>query len=613
MTVLKTCVSLAASLITGTPLDVSRAAAVDSGQKALLVDNNNSPVLRPPSLSSLHDHKANAKFRCYAGSGNQTIPNGTSPCTTLKSDQSNGFVNGHTKVFANGYANGCANGHANGFANGHANGYANGYATGLNGHVPSTLTQSSHTKSHQPHERWVRPLGYAERCMSKAHDYGCMTTVYALWLSSKAPLDFELIQHAAEIMYRKMPNLRMKLSHRDGELWWKESPRATLDVEELVTDNIEASVESLLHRRYNLEEGPLWFARFVTLPKSENEDCEDVEVEHKYVCIFGFHHNASDGTSNMKFCNVFLKVLNDLSMGKEVDMKEEGTFAMPLQDALGDQIHTLWFFLCVFFKRLYTAILTFGVSVRNFTSRYKMPASNAAATHILQHELDEVTTKKLISRCKMEGVTLNSAFTAAANLSMYEMMISRDEELDETYLWSQQAINMRRYWPQELQPNTLGCHISLLDISFPTKRRDLHSFWEYARDVNRRLQHMLVEEKRPLKLQPMSQRLIILIRHNSWLAWLGLPSANDNHYTVTNMGNLHTAFPGVGEVVEATKVLRSVSCHFMPTLCQHTLQTFRGRFCYSLDYYTQKLSKETATTYAQGIMNLLRKSIHSPN
>lgn len=60
-------------------------------------------------------------------------------------------------------------------------------------------------------------------------------------------------------------------------------------------------------------------------------------------------------------------------------------------------------------------------------------------------------------------------------------------------------------------------------------------------------------------------------------------------------------------------VLRSVSCHFMPTLCQHTLQTFRGRFCYSLDYYTQKITKENATTYAQGIMDFLRYAIHAPN
>ncbi|KAK7069775.1 hypothetical protein SK128_022773, partial [Halocaridina rubra] len=60
----------------------------------------------------------------------------------------------------------------------------------------------------------------------------------------------------------KMPNLRMKVKKRNGQYWWTESSKANLDVEELVTDNVNASVESLLLRRYNLERGPLWFARF---------------------------------------------------------------------------------------------------------------------------------------------------------------------------------------------------------------------------------------------------------------------------------------------------------------------------------------------------------------
>lgn len=50
--------------------------------------------------------------------------------------------------------------------------------------------------------RWVRPLGYAERFMSLAHDFGCMTTVYSLWLESRTPLDFNLIKQASTIMFR---------------------------------------------------------------------------------------------------------------------------------------------------------------------------------------------------------------------------------------------------------------------------------------------------------------------------------------------------------------------------------------------------------------------------
>ncbi|XP_068206725.1 uncharacterized protein [Palaemon carinicauda] len=50
--------------------------------------------------------------------------------------------------------------------------------------------------------RWVRPLRYAEKFMSKAHEYGCMTTIYAVWLNSKRPIPFSFIKQAASIMFR---------------------------------------------------------------------------------------------------------------------------------------------------------------------------------------------------------------------------------------------------------------------------------------------------------------------------------------------------------------------------------------------------------------------------
>lgn len=411
-----------------------------------------------------------------------------------------------------------------------------------------------------------------------------------------------------------MPNLRMQLAERDGRLWWKEMTREIVNVEELETQDVETAVETLLKRRYNVLEGPLWFTRFIKLtPHEQGVRDDNHNLNYKYACLFGFHHNVSDGTTNMKFCKVFLKVLNDLVQGKEVDMCQEGTFAPPLQDRLADRIGAYFLFVYMFLRRLYTCILTFGIPVRNFTSRFRMPSHNEAATRMIHHELDEDTTRKLLRRCKMEGVTLNSAFTAAANLTMYKMMAQKGGRLKNTDFWSSQAVNMRRYWPKEQQSNSFGCHISLLDVSFPTGPEDEQAFWKYARQVHSRLKYHLTESKRALTLQPMSERLIILIRHNAWLSWLRLPSANDGHYTVTNMGDLTQTFPGTGEEVEVSLVLRSVSCHFMPTLCQHTLQTFRGRFCYSLDYYTQKIAKETATTYAQGIMDFLRFAIHAPN
>ncbi|KAK4317808.1 hypothetical protein Pmani_011132 [Petrolisthes manimaculis] len=471
-----------------------------------------------------------------------------------------------------------------------------------------------HYKTSRQAGRWVRPLGYAERFMTLAHDYGCMTTVYSLWLESSKPLEFDFIKQTTVLMFRKMPNLRMHLDYRHGDLWWREMVHEVVDVEEITSDNVEETVQELLRRRYRMHEGPLWFTRFVNLTEDDQyERDSNFNLRYKYVCIFGFHHNVSDGSTNMKFCQVFLKVLNDLYQGNNVDLSQEGTFAMPIHDRLGEEAGSIWFYMGIFLRRFYTILLTFGHPVWNFTSYYRMPFEQEAGTHLLQRDLDKGTTQNLLKRCKMEGVTLNSTFTAAANLALYTMMLNKDKKLGLTHLCSQQAINMRRYWPKEHRDDTFGCHISLLDLSFPTQEEDLKAFWEYTRGVHNLLSYHLTETKRALKLQPMSVRLGIIIRHNAMLAKLGLPSSNDNHYTVTNMGNLSTTFPGSGPEVEVTKVLRTVSCHFMPTLCQHTLQTFRGCLSYSLDYYTQKLSPETASQYASIIMSILASSIHQPN
>ena len=294
-------------------------------------------------------------------------------------------------------------------------------------------------------------------------------------------------------------------------------------------------------------------------------------------------------------------------------MEEEGVFPEPYQDSIADNIYSYAFFIYIFLLRFFTAILTFGLPTWNFTHHFKMPTTTPPSTRLVHYALDEGTTRRLLQRCKMEGVSLNSAFTAAANLGMYQMMLQRKPSMAATRVATIQAINMRRYWPKQLQQNGLGCHISLLDVDFPVKQDNLHNFWSYSREVHERLNSQLIDSKKPLKVQPMSERLMILIRHNAWLSMLGLPTANDAHYTVTNMGNLSQSFPGCGEVVEASRVLRSVNCHHMPSLCQHTLQTFRGRLAYSLDYYTQKMTKETAEMYASNILEVLRSSIHLPN
>lgn len=555
---------------------------------------------RVPSTTHTHthdDHNGTLHNITSQNGSIITMQNGN-----IGSNTTTGVYRRHTKQNGNGVCHAENNGNTT-------------WASLLNGNTTSGLKSESQGDSQTKERRpplWRRPLGYCEKLMTSAHDYGCMTTVYALWLDSRKVIEFDLIKQASQVMYRKLPHLRMVVGQREGQLWWRETEDAVLDIDEVSSNNVEATLETLLRRGYRVHEGPLWFVRFLSHP-SHSDTNHNHNNKYKYVCIFGFHHNVSDGTTNMLFCRVFLEVLNDLLQGNPVDLTEAGTFVAPLHDKMADATSSQWTLFCMFLRRFYRAVISYGAHVSNFTQVFRMPAEVGAGTRIVHHQLDEANSHRLYLRCKMEGVTINSIFTAAANLALYQLMAVRRPDLAATRINCVHAVNMRRYWPRALKPASLGCHISMLDVGFLVEERHLGEFWEYSRKIHTALNRHLGGTRRALAVQPISERMKLVVGTNYWLDRLGLPSTNDSHYCITNMGNLSATFPGSGPEVEVSRVLRTVSCHFMPTLCQHTLQTFRGRLSYSLDYYTQKLTRDTATQYAAGIMHILTSSIHTPN
>lgn len=419
---------------------------------------------------------------------------------------------------------------------------------------------------------------------------------------------------------RKLPHLRLAVGNRDGELWFKEMEELILDVEELKTVDIMHSFETMLKKRFDLENGPLWFVRYVKIDNNDTSNTTVVndQAKSRFVCLFGFHHNFSDGTTNVKFCNIFLNVLNDVILGRPTDMKVEAKLAEPLHDRMADKMisdnfisSSLWL-MYHFCKRFYKGIISYGHFISNYTDHYQQPVEIEATTRLIPGELDEETTTRLLSRCRKEKTSLNSAFTAAANLAFYKMVLNCDSTIESTHFGGIQTINMRRYWTKEEAQDSCGCHISTLDVRVATDKKDFNDFWSYARRVQHQMDNELNVTKRGIRLMPIGERLRIILYTNSLLEWAGFPSTNDNHYCITNMGNLSKSFPGSGDVVEVTKLMRSVSCHYMPNLCQHTLHTFRGKLCYSLDYYTQKMEREHAKLYAKTVMETLTEVTDAP-
>ena len=293
------------------------------------------------------------------------------------------------------------------------------------------------------------------------------------------------------------------------------------DIDEIKTDNVLNTFETLLKKRFDQENGPLWFVRYINLeddswqthyphfvPIEENED-----KPHKFMIIFGFCHNFSDGTTNTKFCEVFLKVMNDLLLKKEIDMKVEAKLVEPYHDRLADQMKFtntlkshLWL-VYVFFYRIFSILACTFIFFRKFTDHYIQPRDREAYTRIIPGELDEKTTARLIQKCKDEKATLNSAFTAAANLALYRMILLHNESLKKISFGGIHTINMRRYWTKEESEDSCGLHISTIDVHIPTTIDDMNDTWTYARKIQERMKYELNDSKRSNSTASLSTKV----------------------------------------------------------------------------------------------------------
>ena len=367
------------------------------------------------------------------------------------------------------------------------------------------------------------------------------------------------------------------MQRRGKELWFREMDELKLDVQEVESGDISGTRISSMDKVFDTKKGPLLFTKFINATsnkESSSSSINDSPRTFNFTCVFGFLHIFTDGISNVKFCDVFLKTLNDLLLGRDVDMKVEIEFVEPLEDRLIDQensryrIKSTLFCANVSLRKFYRYALSWGRELRNFTKYYPEPRTEPAATHYVDLELDAETTNRLLQRCKKEEVTLNSVFAAATNIAFFRISLEKDSKLNSTKYRHNQVVNMRRYWPKEQIGNSAGCHMASFEIEVLTKIDDIANFWPYAKEVHRKLDKNLIESKLALRLLPLSKKLPEIFKANSLFDSLKLPSVTDNHFAVTNMGNLDKIFASNGEIVHTTKVFRQSATHFCPYLGQ---------------------------------------------
>ena len=395
------------------------------------------------------------------------------------------------------------------------------------------------------------------------------------------------------------------------------SPRVLFTVQH--ADDWMQEYESQLQAIFDTANGPLWSASLLTLPgvNNANSESHDANLQdneprpYPFVAmlVLTFCHAISDGSSNAVFCNQFLDVLNKVVDGVEIpevpdiklrDPMESVPLAMEKRYTTDD------------LTRLVSQVWNLVFAPKNqFLAAYP-PPSNCKEIRMRTHSLVLSTedTRRLLQRCKAEGVTVHAAFTVAASLALHELIRRRRPEMAHLKVRSGHVVNFRRFLQHQYQ-DAYGCYMGFFDVSVPSGPDGRCKFWQLARDTGKVIEHRLDTEMQPVTYSRLLQTFI-----NTTL-WVYRQHTKEmphvSHYFGTsNMGNLDRLFDATGKHVEVTQLVRTTNIgHDLGMVFAHMFHTLRGRLMYNLDYLVAAIAEPQAREYAEKTLETLTAAVTS--
>lgn len=323
---------------------------------------------------------------------------------------------------------------------------------------------------------------------------------------------------------------------------------------------------------------------------------------HMYSMYLGINHAITDGTSNSTICGFIVQLLDDVLAGKEINDEEQlGIYlsdektqrALREQEALVNSDPELQSKL----TREYQNLLGRHSLVKTL---FKEVGEEKARTLYLTRDLDEKDSAALFKRCRAEGITVNSAFTAIGNFAMADLLAKGGLEQDTYNIRCEHVVNGRRYWKCDTS-KYLGCHITpLLTTVFETPRNfNDADFWNYAKPINEELQRKI---KSATVLQ--MERIKTLVPKPS-----DLDPTFEFEYCITNMGDLTKNVTEGGDHVQVVHVNRTASLDNVPFIWGNFIHSFRGRFINTLVYNTLYVDADMAEFFFEKSFDYLHASL----
>ncbi|ROT74344.1 Malonyl CoA-acyl carrier protein transacylase [Penaeus vannamei] len=242
------------------------------------------------------------------------------------------------------------------------------------------------------------------------------------------------------------------------------------------TGDVQSTMEHLRTYKYNSTAGPLWCARLLRGVEHPDGGLDSSSsppfVSHLFL---GYHHGIVDGVTTMKVCGCLVKLLGDVISGQPISDEEQiGELVSAEETEKLVQAKKL---------RIETDHEYRETLIREAKSKcshprllrrlYQAPEGTEDRSAQVVRHLDVATTEKFVNKCRAEGLTVHSAFTALANVALVDLLTRKGVIQDSYTICSAHTTNLRRYWPGDTT-RALGCHIAPTYLHVETPRNALH-------------------------------------------------------------------------------------------------------------------------------------------
>lgn len=449
--------------------------------------------------------------------------------------------------------------------------------------------------------RWLRKATDLERLFEIGHQMKVYLTHYTLDLASAEPLDEAFFRKALTHLYRKVPVLRVCLRERDSELWLLEMEKCIVDLQVAKDGILKEEQDKMTLHTYNSEEGPLWCVRVLPVGR-KSPSLEDINKEflHNYALIFGIHHSISDGTTNVKICNLLCNIMNDLKGGLTIDDEEQ------LGDITGDAEAVKLYDeeiarlkenpeLGMEIKRE----LDEGAKVRPLIRHIcKIPSDVPVVTKSVTAIFNSEISDRFYRKAKSKGVSLHSALATLINLSFVKLLQEHGINQDEYNLRAGHDINIRRYYNSEKSARALGIHGPLFGYrsAFWVPKDLVPVFWKTAKEFNTRFHADLSSRK---VLTVSAYRMTNENTDQNFREMMKTDGEPNYYYTISNMGNLSGALFEEGQHMALKKLTRFSSLRNGSSFMCICVHTFRNQLNLTYAYSTRFLSRDFVERLAE--------------